>query len=58
MMVTAAQNKLEEIEQENKKAENDCSNFKCKWHIVKYDTKRPPAQISLVTGGLPYEQNN
>ena len=32
--------------------------FKCKWHMVKYDTKRPPAQISLVTGGLPYEQNN
>ena len=27
MMVTAAQNKLEEIEQENKKAENDCSNL-------------------------------
>ena len=24
--LTAAQNKLEEIEQENKKAENDCSN--------------------------------
>ena len=25
--LTAAQNKLEEIEQENKKAENDCSNL-------------------------------
>ena len=26
--------------------------------FLKCDTKRPPVQISLVTGGLPYEQNN
>ena len=40
--LTAAQNKLEEIEQENKKAENDCSNFKCKWRIDHYSVRTQP----------------